>query len=403
MKKAADWLLGYYRVTVSGGSPQWFLNRLTQWHIPFWDIQWADEFQVTISVYRRDLADLTRIAHSAMCETEQVRQHGAAWCFRGLKKRMCVLTMLTLSVLAVLILPQFVWFYQVEGNSAIPSDRIIRAVQECGVGVGTYGKSIQPHLVKEQVLAKLPELAWLTVNQSGGRAAIVVREKIMPEQIPDRRAVQNIVASQPGIITAVSVLEGSAVVQPGDIVEKGQLLISGYMDLEYKYRACGALGEVYARTWRSIKSVTPGKSMKKTQTGKEKTVTYLCFGRKRIKITPGSGIFPTGCDKMSQETFLTLPGGLQLPLSVVKEHYVFYDTEEAAVLKQEAEDILRDASVTDAEQQMIAGVIEDAQWDLQKQKGNYIMNATLQCREMISRAVKAEIFKGEMQHDGTSN
>lgn len=403
MKKITDWLFGYFRMTVTGAAPNWYLNRLTKAVIPFWDICWADEFTVTISVCRRDLDAVTRLATAAMCQTQAVYERGFPRIIRGLRRRYCLLLLLTASIIAAIIVPRFVWFYEVDGNAAIPSEKIIRTAQKCGVGVGTYGKSIDPLLVKDMVLSEIPELAWLTVTQSGGRATIVVREKRLPEPVEDRRIPRNVVASRAGMITDISVLEGSAAVKKGDVVTEGQLLISGYMDLEYKYRVCGAKGEVYARTWRENVAVTPEKCMEKSYTGKEKSIFSFSFGRKRIKILLGSGILPAGCDKMTQKHVLTLPGGLTLPIAIIKETYTFYDTTEAAVPESYAKSILQEAAVKDARQDMVAGTIAKSESDLNRDQGNYRMKTTLECEEMIAHTVEAEIFKGEMQHDGTSD
>lgn len=403
MKKITDWLFGYFRITVTGAAPNWYLNRLTKAAIPFWNICWTDEFCVTISVCRRDLDAATKLATASMCQTEAVYERGVPRGIRGLRGRICLLTLLAAAVLAAVIVPRFIWFYEVEGNVSIPSERIIRTAQKCGVGVGTYGKSINPLLVKDMVLSEIPELAWLTVTQSGGKATIVVREKKLPEPVEDRRIPRNVVASRAGLITDISVLEGSAAIQKGDVVTEGQLLISGYMDLEYKYRACGAKGEIYARTWRENEAVTPQKCIEKTYSGKEKTVIFFCFGRKRIKISLGSGIFPTGCDKMTQKHVLTLPGGLTLPIALVKETYTFYDTQEVVVPESYAKTLLQEAAEKDARQDMVAGTIYKIESDLRRENENYRMKTTLECEEMIAHTVEAEIFKGEMQHDGTSD
>lgn len=403
MRNITVWLLGYCKIKVCGASVFWFLNRLTADAIPFWNIKHLDEFAVEVSVYKKDLEAAKNAAELSMCHTEKVCEYGLPKRAKLARRRVCLLFLLVASVLVTVVAPRYVWFYDVEGNTSIPAEQIIRAVKQCGVGVGTKGKNIKPSLVKEKVLTKIPELAWLTVTQSGGKATIVVREKKAPSEVEDRRTPKNVIAARAGMITNISVLEGSAVVKKGDVVTKGQLLVSGYMDLEYKYRACAAKGEVYARTWRDIMAVTPQKYTAKKYTEKKKTKIFLCFGRKRIKLSSGSGIFPTGCDKMTREYVVTLPGGLKLPISLVKETYRFYDRIEAAVPETYAKSILQDAAVTQTKKDMVAGVIHKKEGRFGLENGNYTMRTTLECEEMISHTIEAEIFKGEIQHDGTSD
>lgn len=403
MKKITDWLRGYHRITVTGGAPQWCLNRLTEKHIPFWDIVWSDEFTVSFSVYRKCLQDTKKCVQSSMCRVECVQTFGPYQTFGGLRRRWCLTLMLIFACVSALVVPRFIWFYEVEGNIAVPTEKIIRAVQACGVELGTYGKSIRPHLVRERVLTEIPELSWLTVTQNCGRAKISVRERELPQKVTDRRVPQNVVASHSGMITRVSVLEGSPAVKVGQMVEKGQLLINGYMDLEYKYRVCGAMGEVYARTWRDVYAITPQTASKKEYSGKEKTVYYLRFGRKRIKLSLGSGILPADCDKMSKSICLTLPRGLSLPVSLDQERYRFYEPVAFEVSADDVEKMMLDLATAQTEADMIAGTVLSEQHVFGRENGNYTLHTMLSCEEMISHGVAAEIFKGERTNDGTSN
>lgn len=403
MKKFTDWLFGYFCIAVTGADISRFLNRLTKSAVPFWNICQKDAFCVSVCIYRRDLMKATDLATASMCQTENVCERGLPRHLRGLRRRVVLLSFLTAAVLAAILVPRFIWFYAVEGNTSVPSEKIIRAVQSSGVNIGTYGKKIEPLLVRDAVLSEIPELAWLTVTQSGGKATIVVREKRLPEPVEDRRTPRNVVAARAGLITDISVLEGGAAVKKGDVVTEGQLLISGYMDLEYKYRVCGAKGEIYARTWRQTEALTPEKCMKKRYTGKEKNIISFCFGKKRIKLSLGSGILPTGCDKMTKSTLLTLPGGYALPVGIVTETYRFYDAVEALLPETEAKLLLREAALDEAKRQMVAGTVRKEDSIFAQKRGCYEMKTTLECEEMIARTTEAEIFKGEMKNDGTSN
>ena len=124
MRKGTDWLFGYFRLTITGASPSWYLNRLTKAAIPFWNIYWKDEFTVTISVYRRDLDVSTKLASSSMCQTEAVYERGLPPKIRTLRRRICLLALLITALLAAVIVPRFVWFYEVEGNVSIPAEKI---------------------------------------------------------------------------------------------------------------------------------------------------------------------------------------------------------------------------------------------------------------------------------------
>lgn len=395
MNRMILWFAGYALVEISGVELQQTFNGLAKEKIPFWDIASVDEFTACIKVLVKDLKSVETIAEQNMCAMKCIETFGFLKSYGGLRLRWALLASMSLCILLILLLPQRVWFFKVEGNAEVPADRILRSVLANGVGYGTLGKAIVPQKIKDRVLLEIPELEWLTVTQNGACATIVVREKQTQGAADDRRVPKNIIASADGIVEEITVLDGAPTVEIGQTVTKGDLLISGYIDLEYKIRATAAQGEVYARTWEEISAVTPKIYDQKCYTGATKTIRYLEIGKYRIKLSYGSGIFTTKCDKMTKRKALTLPLGLTLPIAIVKETLVNYETKEQALQCKEADALLRQEVLERKNESMIAGEILYPRVECTEQDGLYHLNGSLECREMIGRTVSANIFKDE--------
>lgn len=388
MNRFILWLLGYTRISISGASPEWCLNKLHEENISFWDLEHVDEFTVQISVFRSKVNDVLYLAERAMCTGECTGTFGVPNILRGVKKRPVLVLGITLILLSTTVLPNYVWFYSVEGNTSVPTEAILRAVQDAGVRFGTRGKEIVPQTVKNRVLGVIPELSWLTVTQSGGCAKIIVREKTETPIITDRRVVRNMVAIRDGIVEEISVLDGSPMVKKGQAVVKGDTLISGFVDVEYKIRATSADGEVFARTSYEIDSATPAKISKKTYTGRTETNYYLILGNNRIKISRGSGILPYKCDKMTKEYPFTLPGGLTFPVSLVKEVSREYICDEETVSPSICETLLKENTKDNIIQGMQAGQVLEESLAYTEEDDLYKIKGTVYCREMIGKFTK---------------
>ena len=392
MRKPLDWLRGYGRIRICGAEPSRALNEATKAGIPFWDPVFQDEFTVSVSVYRKHRKQMLRLARKTGCDAEETEEFGAPKRYRGLKRRIVLLAVLSASVVAAIVLPKFVWFFSVEGNENVPSEKILRAVQSVGVRFGVYGPSIHPMQVRNRVLAMLPELEWLTVSQSGGRATVTVRERTVKEPVADRRTPSELVAVRDGVITAVSALEGSPRVAVGDTVVAGQVLISGATELERTTRLSAAIGEVYARTWRELVCAVPDTCIRKSYTGKVKKCRYLLVGKRRIKIFGDSSFSGTGCDKITVTEQLTLPEGLTLPIWVVTETCRFYEPETVCVSEEQTETFLRKTAEAVSLSQMQAGQILDCACSRAHPDGMYVMRFLLSCSEMIGRTAPLSIF-----------
>lgn len=228
--------LGVTRLQVTGASPEWCLQRLAKARVPFHFCGKPDAFTAGIWILRRDEARVTRLVRAAGCECHVEERGGFPAVFGGLQRRLWLPVLLLAAAAAAVIVPKFVFFYTVEGNETVPSAQILRELQELGVGFGTYGPSIKPQELKNQMLLRIPKLQWLTVQQSGMRAVVVVRERPEKEPVLDRRSPVNVVAARAGVLTRVQAEAGNCLCAPGQAVTAGELLVSAYTDFGFKTR-----------------------------------------------------------------------------------------------------------------------------------------------------------------------
>lgn len=394
---------GTARIRLSSGAPEWALNAFSKRRIMFRDVVHADAYTIEVTVRKRDMQAARLAAASTMCDLEVLECGGFSSVFGGLKKRWALPVLLLAAILSAVFVPKFVWFYEVIGNERVPTAKIVRALQQIGVGFGTYGPSIEPQKIKNKMLLIIPELQWITVRQNGGCAEVVVRERPERERVADRRTPRNVVASHAGVLTKVHVLEGGGLCKIGDVVQEGQLLVSAYTDLGFKTQVSSALAEIYAKTWRKSQTLLPQTIERKVPTGEKTQSVCLVIGQKRVNIFGNSGNFRSDCDKITTYHDFVLPRGLRLPITIEITSRMHYDTQEHEVPEEEAARLLENDVRERTERQMIAGTILDETFKLQKQAGTYRLYAVLQCEEMIARMKDADIFKDAEDYDGKNH
>lgn len=397
MWRIIRYFAGTCRLTVSGASTQWALNALSENRIAFFDILHKDEFTLCFSVYRRELPAVRKAVEHAMCQIDGEECFGFAVTFAGICKRPLLPVLLLAASLAAFAMTQFVFFYEVQGNDAVPSQKILRELRSLGVGFGVYGPDIHPQQIKNQMLRRIFELQWLTVRQSGCKAVVVVRERPEIYPIIDRKAPHNVIASSSGVVTKCDVLSGNALCRVGDAVKSGELLVSAYTDLGYKTQVSSASAEIYALTRHRLRVVCPDDVQQKRSLGKKRHHAALVVGEKRINIFGNSRISDRNCDKIIKEYPITLPGKNVLPITIEITELTDYDTErtkyESALprLTETAEIYLKNS--------MIAGKILHYRQVLSQKNGVFVLDYTAQCEEMIARTVDAELFKDALTND----
>lgn len=385
---------GSCRVRITGASPQWALGRLSDARIAFQNIVRIDDFTIELTILSRDAAQAQAACARAMCDMEVGKRFGFAYTFGGLLRRPLLLILLFLAAAAAVIVPKFVFFYTVVGNERVPTEKILRELEEIGVSVGTYGPNIKPQAVKNQLLCRIPELKWVTVQQNGMRAVVVVREREPQELIYERKTPRNVVAARSGVLTRVSVLEGNALCKPGDAVQTGQLLVSAYTDLGYKTQVSSALAEIYAQTLHKSRTVTPQTVLEKVPTGKTQKQVSIRIGQRRFCLF-GADSGGADVDKSTIYHQFQLPGGMILPIGIEITTISDYDTVEQEVEQEQAQRLLLAHAKTNCEQDMIAGRILSEKAVYDGHGGVYTQYASFSCEEMIARTKDAALFEDE--------
>jgi len=325
-------LFGAVHVEVRGMSPEQVLNSCAVAGVKFFSAESVDDFSLCFKVGRRDFTKIENIAVRNHCELRVLSKSGLPYFAAGIRQRYALFAGLLLSLFALLCSSLFIWEIEVTGNETVPTSRILSALEEIDIGLGTYWPSIVIYRVRNEMLRKIPELSWITVNISGSRAQVKVRERTIRPEIVDINIPANIVAAKAGVVTSVGAFMGAPSVRAGDTVLPWDILISSEVTSLYsETRYVHALGEVEARTWYEITAATPLENIQKIRTGQQMTRMALRLGQKRINFYFDSGISQVSCDKMVKESTLKLPGGFILPFTLLTESFDFYYTEKGRV------------------------------------------------------------------------
>ena len=390
---------GYWTLELCGASPDWALNGLISARIPFWNVLWIDAFTVRINVFSRDQNMAERIAEKAMCTAKISQEQGFRELIHGVWHRPVLYVALMMGCFLVLVLPKFVLFYDVEGNESVSDARILRELDEMNIGFGVYGPTIKSQWVEDHMLNEIDELQWITVNQTGCKAQVIVRERPETPVVQDRKGFSNIVASHSGIITDQIVWTGQPIKGVGDVVEKGEMLVSGVVDLERTFLLTRAQAEIYAKTRREYCVTTPSDYWTKGENQRSDIAIWLEIGKRRIKIFGNSGISTASCDKMISRKRLSLPGAHILPISLVYETCIQRNWTTAVTSEIRVQELLSRRTEQIALHQMIAGTVIRSQETLVLEDGRYCLMAKMDCREMIAETVKMNWIEEDWKYD----
>ena len=170
-----------------------------------------------------------------------------------------------------------------------------------------------------RVLLKLPQLQWMTLRCSGSRAVVLVVERQETPELPGQGRA-DLVAGKDGQISSLSVLRGREQVSPGQMVLKGDLLVSGLVEsITAPPRELWARGEVWAETWPEFTAVCPAQQQGKGSPRSRSCAFALKIGKKRWNFPLYTGNTLDECDTIVHEYKLGVEGLFSLPISLIRE------------------------------------------------------------------------------------
>lgn len=392
MRHLMNLIRGMVCVRLTGLFPERMVNLCAQAGIDFWAMEWLDEHTVRFTTRRGSLGLLEELAAKVGCEVERESSRGLPDFLGRFRTRYAFLAGLLLALCAVSFLSRFVLTVEVSGNEQVPTAVILSQLRRLGVRPGAYGPALDRKQLAQEALVELKDLSWMAINLHGTRVEVIVREAIKEPERIDETGWFDIVAQADGIITHIEPEQGDALVGDGDVVAKGDVLISGtvtlepplYSDRPARYYQTHARGRVWARTWRTLTATIPVETEVKDYTGAEKSVWSVNFFGRRMKIFGNTGISWPMYDKITTVRPAALPGGRELPLALHRETYREYLPRTVEVDREAAQALLEEQ----LQKQLAAligedGTVETTRFSSRVTDGQLEVTLTAQCLEEI--------------------
>ncbi len=402
MNRLFNFLRGMVTILAVCPFPERLMNLCAQEGIEFWKVDWLDDHTMRLTTRRRTMPLLRQLAQRVGCEITVEQSRGLPDFLLRFRTRYAFLVGLALCMLAVGFLSRFVLAIDVVGNETIPTAAILWQLRQLGVRPGVYGPGLDHKQLAAQMMDQMEDLSYLAINRRGTRLEVIVREAVKPPEHLDTNTYRDIVAKTDGLVLKMEARQGDAVVQKGDTVAKGDILISGivtmeppkYSDLPARYYQTRAMGKVRARTWRTVTAVIPTTATVKAYTGREKQVWSLDFLGRRIEILGKSSISWPFYDRITNVYSQTMP------IPVRRETFKGYELQEIEVDLEQAQALL-ERELRSRLTQIVGedGQVSSLRFDGRVEGGLLKVTALAECVEDIGEEVPGTGVIPELHRD----
>ena len=279
--KLIHFIKGYLVLEISGRFPERFLNICLARKILVWDVKRLSENTVRIKISIRGFKMLKHISLRTGTKVKIIEKRGLPMIIKKHKRRKPLFIGIVVFLILLIFMNQYIWDIEIIGCEKIAKGTILNTLKECGVYPGQMRYKIDQKKLKNEMLIKIPDLAWLWVEKSGSKIIVEVKEKLPTPEVFQPDDYCSIIAAKDGVIDSMIVRNGLPLVKLGDTVQKNSTLVSGMITSERNVptRYLHSEAEIYARTWYEKTKAFSCLSQRREETGRtSKKIRIKLFG-----------------------------------------------------------------------------------------------------------------------------
>ena len=160
------------------------------------------------------------------------KKKGAAFFLFRHRRRKWALFLLLPVLIALFLLPHFIWTIEIEGLESLTRVEMLSRLETAGLSQGTWQGDLDIKAVQREMLLTYPDLSFLSLSLEGSVLKVLIREAVSPPELRDRTTPCDIVATETCVIYSIVTESGLPLVERGDVVEEGDVLILGQVVLK---------------------------------------------------------------------------------------------------------------------------------------------------------------------------
>ncbi len=243
MLKLFYFFRGYLWIRVSGACAERFINLCGIRHMMLWNIK-QDGASYTMCISLKSFFEMKDIVRKTSTRVVILKRIGLPFLMSGVKKRWFFPAFL-LVAMAVFFLSQFLlWNIRIEGNQVILEEDIQLFLEEHEIKKGMLLKNVDTEFLEKEMRRTYPEITWISVYLEGNALTLNIKENDKPIPKEEAEAEKShkegfleeeqgidICADKAGRIVSIITREGTPMVQVGDEVQAGDVLICGQVEI----------------------------------------------------------------------------------------------------------------------------------------------------------------------------
>ncbi|MBU5254971.1 sporulation protein YqfD [Tissierella praeacuta] len=383
--KIWNYFRGYVIIRVEGLTLERLLNLAANYNIYLWDIKRYSNIVIEMKSTTKGFKELRDIVKKVGCRIEIKEKIGFPFIILKLRERKMLLAGFLLFLSMIFLLTSTIWKIEIIGNEQTPKEEINSLLKDNNIFIGKLKFNINKESIKDILIDNYDYFSFISVNIKGTKLIIEIREQDLPPEKIDKSYPCHVVAKKKGVIVKVIPKNGKAIVEKGQVVNEGEILITGILNNENTQEniLVHAEGEVFALTRYSSIIKEPIIKNEETYTGKVYKQRGIKIKDKGIIFMKGNIPFSNYKEFEVEKDLITLGKlGIEFPIKKVEHEYKEVETKE---IKQNI-DFLKQSTQIKAVKEINKELSKDAQ--IQSKNTRYQIDENILITQVVVETIE---------------
>ncbi len=225
-----------------------YLNRLLEENIPIYQLNRTSSDEVTFQVTYKDLHILKRYRKKYQCNIKFTKGTGFPKFYERRKMLIPVFISIGISLMLIFCLSNLIWTVTIHGGSQESRYEVKELIDSLGLKEGKWLQQAESiSTIEREIMNTVEEISYVGIERQGTAYYIQIEESEEELDNPTDEP-SHLVATKSGTIQSVYITDGRPLIGINDVVNKGDLLVSGFLD-EDEEVLTQSKGEVWAEVW----------------------------------------------------------------------------------------------------------------------------------------------------------
>ncbi len=275
---------GNIKVKVYGYNLEGLMNSLIKDGIKFIKVRKSEFNCLILTVDERNISHVKNRAISFNCKVEIIWRSGFGKIIDNYKGRISFGIGFVFFLITIMVLNSVIWKIDIVSEKYISPFEIKEILNENNVYKGMKKKNINLNYIEKVVRESNEGIEYVDAQLIGGKLIVRLKEREELFRPFEKREPCSIVAAKDGVISKIYSAEGEIVVEPGDFVKKGDILIAAVQGKEGKEYLVHSQGSVIAKTFYERSEIIKKEQEITIRTGEKAVQIYFILFNKKIYI-----------------------------------------------------------------------------------------------------------------------